>query len=85
MPGSGATVPSPTCGCGPTEDLAQPSISAVACFALGRQHGDCRPQEVPIVSLRLTAAIAAVGLSTSGMVFADGAKPNDVDRFYAEL
>ena len=27
MPGSGATVPSPACRCGPTEDLAQPSIS----------------------------------------------------------
>jgi len=30
-----------------------------------------------MVSLRLAAALAAVGLFTSGMVFAEGAKPND--------
>jgi putative membrane protein len=42
-----------------------------------RQDGDGRPQEVPMVSLRLAAALAAVGLFTSGMVFAEGAKPND--------
>jgi putative membrane protein len=48
-----------------------------AAASKGRQHGDCRPQEVPMVSLRLAAALAAVGLFTSGMVFAEGAKPND--------
>jgi putative membrane protein len=42
-----------------------------------RRHGDCRPQEVPMMSLRLAAALAAVGLFTSGVVFAEGAKPND--------
>jgi len=30
-----------------------------------------------MVSLRLAAALAAVGLFTSGVVFAEGAKPND--------
>ena len=30
-----------------------------------------------MVSLRLAVALAAVGLFTSGMVFAEGAKPND--------
>jgi hypothetical protein len=30
-----------------------------------------------MVSLRLAAAIAAVGLFTSSMAFAEGAKPND--------
>jgi putative membrane protein len=30
-----------------------------------------------MASLRLAAALAAVGLFTSGMVFAEGAKPND--------
>ena len=30
-----------------------------------------------MVSLRLAAALTAVGLFTSGMVFAEGAKPND--------
>ena len=30
-----------------------------------------------MVSLKVAAALAAVGLFTSGMVFAEGAKPND--------
>ena len=30
-----------------------------------------------MVSLRFAAALAAVGLFASGMVFAEGAKPND--------
>jgi putative membrane protein len=30
-----------------------------------------------MMSLRLAAALAAVGLFTSGVVFAEGAKPND--------
>ena len=30
-----------------------------------------------MVSLKLAAALAAVGLFTSGIVFAEGAKPND--------
>ena len=30
-----------------------------------------------MMSLRLAAALAAIGLFTSGVVFAEGAKPND--------
>jgi predicted outer membrane protein len=34
-------------------------------------------KRVPMVSLRLAAALAAVGLFASGVVFAQGANPND--------
>jgi putative membrane protein len=34
-------------------------------------------RRIPMVSLRLAAALVAVGLLTSGMAFAEGAKPND--------
>jgi putative membrane protein len=34
-------------------------------------------RRVPMVSLRFAAALAAVGVFTSGIVFAEGVKPND--------
>jgi putative membrane protein len=53
------------------EPFCRGSIQGIANTAIAVHR------RVPMVFLRLAAALAAVGLFTSGMVFAEGAKPND--------
>jgi hypothetical protein len=53
------------------EPFCRGSIQGIANTAIAVHR------RVPMVSLKVAAALAAVGLFTSGMVFAEGAKPND--------